>query len=941
MPRKFRLQRHGAPRLHGLVALLVFFILPITARAQQIHRNSFETGTPVWVKGTSDSQYDVKEHASTDRVAHEGRRSEYLSLDIKAGTTLHYQYVVGKAPIGEELFASVYLKANRPDLQIMARVVLPNERDPNNLEYRLTTYLRGDTYTKVGQWQQLRIGRPMQLAKQQQQLMQAQLKRAVNFADAYIEALVVNVNAGPGPTEVWFDDLEIGPLAPEAAFQPQPAKNAKGVVDAKPTSLTHPNRKKPPVEYSGNNLLVGKQRFFIRGIRWSDTPLRIWKDAGFNTIFFDTDVPDSVLKEAADLDLWIVPELRAFELGPDGRSLVTVAPEQVARQTARFLGNESVLMYRLNGIGKAENAQAVGRIVQAVRNADPGRPVAGDVWDGLLPFSRSYNLVALHRNPLMTTLELPKYREWLDGRRNLANPGAFLWTWVQTDMPEKISEGLYERSAKGSFNEPVGPQPEQVRLLAYSAIASGCRGLAFASDRFLADSHQGRDRLMSCALVNQELEMLEPLLLNVDDPPEWIETSVPEIKAAVIRSAKGVLVMPMWQGKFAQLVPGQAAATKLTFVVPQVPQTMSAWEVTPADVHSLKSERAGVVGGTRVTLQEFGLTATIVFTSDTTLVGRFQEQARSSRQLASQWTYDMALYEMEKVVRVHEQLAASGNDLPGGTAKPLIQDAQNRLRTSHLYWQKREFAQAYHESQRALRPIRVLMRAHWEQAVRGLDSPTTSPYAVTFYTLPKHYEFMDKVKRNAPTASVLVDGDFEVVAGRQGSAWTLATNSLDDLDLIAERVGESSNVRPVSTTVPVPSAIQPKEGRQCAMLQTKPKTGKPAPFTLERTMVTLESGKAQVQPGALVKISVWVNLPAAVTGSVDGVLFYDSAAGEPFAIRLTEATTGWKQLTLYRKAPESGQISVTLQMTGLGTAYFDDVRIEPMLPNNNNAAPPR
>ena len=36
------------------------------------------------------------------------------------------------------------------------------------------------------------------------------------------------------------------------------------------------------------------------------------------------------------------------------------------------------------------------------------------------------------------------------------------------------------------------------------------------SDRFLADSHQGTDRLLELALLNQELRMLEPLLLDVD-----------------------------------------------------------------------------------------------------------------------------------------------------------------------------------------------------------------------------------------------------------------------------------------------------------------------------------------------------------------------------------------------------------------------------------------
>ena len=95
----------------------------------------------------------------------------------------------------------------------MARVVLPNERDPNNLQYYLTTYLKGDAYAQTGRWQLIEIGRPVMLAKQQQLAMNSALKRTIDFTGAYIDALVLNVNAGPGSTKVWIDDLEIGPVA--------------------------------------------------------------------------------------------------------------------------------------------------------------------------------------------------------------------------------------------------------------------------------------------------------------------------------------------------------------------------------------------------------------------------------------------------------------------------------------------------------------------------------------------------------------------------------------------------------------------------------------------------------------------------------------------------------------------------------------------------------
>src|SRR5205823_14517947 len=114
--------------------------------------------------------------------------------------------------------------------------------------------------------------------------------------------------------------------------------------------------------------------------------------------------------------------------------------------------------------------------------------------------------------------------------------GSFFWTWVQTHLQDWYLQAvLPEAAAAEKFDEPIGPQAEQIRLLTYLALSAGCKGLGFWSDRFLADSHQGRDRLLAIALRNQELAMLEPLLLSVVEAPVWIDTSVPEVKAAVLR----------------------------------------------------------------------------------------------------------------------------------------------------------------------------------------------------------------------------------------------------------------------------------------------------------------------------------------------------------------------------------------------------------------------
>ncbi|HJZ58219.1 MAG TPA: hypothetical protein VKE74_24975, partial [Gemmataceae bacterium] len=93
-------------------------------------------------------------------------------------------------------------------------------------------------------------------------------------------------------------------------------------------------------------------------------------------------------------------------------------------------------------------------------------------------------------------------------------------------------------------------------------------------------------------------------------------------------------------------------------------------------------------------------------------------------------------------------------------------------------------------------------------------------------------------------------------------------------------------------------------------------------------------------PGTLVRVSGWVKVPVPISGTADGALFYDDAGGEPLAVRLLhtmepgEPKPVWKQFHLYRRVPATGQIAVTLALTGVGVAYFDDIRIEPLVPGS-------
>jgi hypothetical protein len=908
--------RHGLVRRFLPPAVLAVLAAWLTTasgqQGQQFIQYGFEARDPVWVRGSADARFNETAHKlSDDLTAHTGKRSEYFELDAEPGTYIHYTYDVGRAPVCEELAASFWVKGNRPGAQLLCRVVLPHERDPNDVGQPLTVLTKGDKYMLTGRWQQLALRQPDKRLREQQQILQAEMKRAVDVSDAYVDRLVFNVYSGPGLTRLWVDDLEIGPVLDAKPVAPQQPRGITG----RPVI----NRRTAVVSLEGSKLLVSGKPFFPRIIRHTGTPLKALREAGFNTVLLDETTPPGLIDDAVAKGFWLAASVTPPASGGSGTTQLTSSNETFARAVARFLDQDAVLWWDLGTNLEYEKYQDINQAARAFRAADPMRPVSGDVWDGFLRYSRGIDqmLIGVHRWPLMTGLELIDYRNWLMARRQLAQPGTFYWTWIQTHLPDWFLQTAYGKAgpAGGSNPEPLGPQAEQVRLLAYTAIGCGYRGLGFWSDRFLSDVYTGRDRLLGLALLNQELELLEPLLVSGKDAC-WIDTSNPDVKAAVIRSDDAVLVLPVWMGAGSQFVPGQSALTEVNFVVPQVPGGSWAYEVSPGQIRSLSWQR--VVGGTKVSLHEFSLTSAVVFTADlspTGLVVKFQERQRSMVKMAAQYAHDQAMEELAKVERVNTELEQAGHRQEDAAA--LLAKAKAYLDSCDVHRRDGRYNEAYAEAQRALRPLRILMRAQWDAAVRPLSLPVSSPYAVSFYSLPQHWRFVNEVTQLRADANVLPGGDFEQTdqpAAKIPPQW---------------RLDEIPSLDPVAVTV-TRTREEPKEGRQCLVLEIKPKTPGVCPIELERTFLALQSPAVKLPPGTKVRISAWVRIPFEIKASQDGALFFDSAGGEPLAFRSTHCS-GWKRYILYREVPATGTINVTLALTGIGKVYFDDVRIEPLV----------
>jgi len=947
---------------------------PPASRPTTIHRNGFAAKEPFFLKADANIRFDEKDHKVSQEHHKSALTSEYIKIEANppAGALdkefVHYAYECPPAPLTEQLTARIFVKAYRTGVQVKCRVVLPKERDPKNPDAPLTTILTGETYDKVRQWQALGFGDPLDTFRKHMPVLTARVGRAVDPSNAYIDRIIVNVYCGPGVSEVWIDDLEIGPVRTDVLPPPRTDKTPGNIVGGGKGAT-----KALPVEFSDGQILVDGEPFFMLAVRHSDTPLKTLRDAQFNTIWFPNEASSETIEDAIRHGFWIVPTLpipdgeweKRQPKKPDEKTIQKDADE-TSKYLRRFLSGDAVLMWDFGLNRTAEDLARVVKVSEVVRGFDPRRPRSVGLWDGYSAYSRYVNAVGAYRWPLFSSLELGQYKDWLEQRRALIAPGKMMYSWIQTHLPEWYLQQVYGKTEIDSFPEPIGPHPEQIRILTYLSLASGARGLGYWSDKYLSqDTHHGRDRLLELALINAEIDMLKPVLASATDPAIWVGTSDSRVQAAIIAGPQEILVLPVWLGNGTQYVPAQGSLSEIYVTVPQVKTSSIVWRVTPAGLDEIK-ETKPTPQGLQIRITEFDMACAIVISPDLSATGkavRWQDHTRfRSGETAARWAQQQCLEQYEKTLIVHRNIvAAGGPELP--ESGELFAKSKYAMTCSREFFDNKQWDLAYRESRRALRPLREIMRGDWENAVRTLDTPTASPFATSFYSLPLHYAFATEVNRSRPGGNGFAHGGFELnkPAPDGGAAvdslpgWKARKMVLDKVVAVAAIVNaDGKGIADPPKTLPtvVPNRFAPLRiaapqldtraptlGSHTLELRIDPpdekeKDGKRAERTqaLERAVLAVDSPQAEFAPGSLVRVSFWVKIPYAVTAGADGLLAFDSAGGEPLGVRLRYAPN-WQHYHLYRRIPASGKISVTFALTGFGIAYVDDVKIEAMIPN--------
>ena len=497
------------------IAVLVAIAGAPIASARSAPFDDFEGPQVSWQIGDADVGYQLLRHQRIAGEAHAGRGSELVQITGGAGTFVYITRNVGSARIVAELKPQVWVKADRPGIQLLARIVLPHTPDPRTGR-PAAVLIRGTSYTSTGVWQMLQIADTPLLLTRQLRVLQTEMKSPIDGREAYIDQLLLNIYGGPGQTTVNIDDLDIpGIVAREdASALPTTASSAerpafRGLPGAatssvRPVSNSTPAATggRPDIALNGSLLEIDGRPMFPRIIQSQGEPLALLKQLGFNAVRTGGPLTDSMLDEARRAGIWLIgpPPVVQSQMGD--------APAALAPISGSY---DPVLAWHLGSNLAARELASTTQLAKQLRQADRQlrRPLLCSAEENVMAFSRQVDLLSVCRNPLASSLELKDYSTWLAQRPRLARPGTPLWTVVQTEPAPSVIEQAAELSGRQA-PEPV-LDLESLRLVAYQAFSAGARGIEFASNsRLDAGDVATRNRAAALALLNLEMQLLEP-----------------------------------------------------------------------------------------------------------------------------------------------------------------------------------------------------------------------------------------------------------------------------------------------------------------------------------------------------------------------------------------------------------------------------------------------
>lgn len=407
-----------------------------------------------------------------------------------------------------------------------------------------------------------------------------------------------------------------------------------------------------------------------------------------------------------------------------------------------------------------------------------------------------------------------------------------------------------------------------------------------------------------------------------------------------------------------QWQPPQMGYRDVNVLVPAA-ESAQAYEISFGDVQALESKRDA--GGRRLTIPIVNGTALVVVTTDASLVDQIRAQVWALRPRAVDLAIKQAELRLQEAAQLNALLAEQGVTVRN--AADLLNAARAMLDGAKDALARQDYATAWVEARSMGQPIRMVLRAHFDRALadfqalvaaslasgsagtsgvgRPIIPPVACPPLLTCQTLPQYYYWRSFIagQRGTFGSNRIPSGHFDAspaVLKEQG--WVDASHPADGLTSSIRidqqpqpgASGSTLKLAVAPADLPRPEDFRKPDGKPDALAYERArKTAIEAlPAIIEHPAAAVRSPSVPVRARDFVRIRVLVRLPRSVTSAGGGLIVRDSLGGETLQFRTTQASDAWRELVLFRRVPEDGEISVLLGLAGIGEAHFDDLRVE-------------
>ncbi|MFT7631620.1 MAG: hypothetical protein ACI87E_002658 [Mariniblastus sp.] len=885
-----------------LLALLFGLAIAVTPNSAiaQFHE-SFESASTTWKRHEPDCAISEKHWQQRRSNDIETRnRFEKIHVENGPGSRILISHEVDPALVIRELIPSVRIKASRPGVQTLVRIVLPHTPAPSG-NGPMTTMLKGPTYRATGKWETLSFADNEKDLEEQLRheiwILRRKFGPQVDGREAYLDKVVLNLYTGPGEINVQIDDLKLnGIVAADAVAQrTESGRNVIKDNNTRSASFTQDEGKHQSlVVREGTVLLVKKKPFFPRIIQHNGEPFDYLVALGFNTIELPSTATYEQLRQANELDAWII----------------CPAPASAGLRPIDFQ-YDRVLAWKIGDRLTSRDVPLVQQRVREVRESDQreGRPVIANIASDWSQLSQLADVVSIGVEPIGASFLASQYSDWINARRQSIGGNKPVWADIQTELAKSLVAQIGTLAHK---SPPVPIEPQQIKFLIYEAVSGGSRGLRFLSRSRL----DGNDpvtvlRAQTLEWANAELGQIEPWAVGGALMGE-VPTEDPQLEVTAFKTNRSRLLLIQRPTHHEQYLAGDLPLANIRFQDPASNSTDLAYLIGDVGLTPLPNNRS--LAGTNIQIENCPFTAAVVLTQDPLVLNKLnqgyqrigqQSILKLHTELTEQWLAIMQL--------IDRQMGRMGRSSASSSAA--LNDAVNFFRNAQALINSNSPSSAVEFLYRTDERLSLMRREIITGPLGMFQSKTSSPFTTHSSLIPLHWELAGRLATGDWNPNGLAGGDFENLQHMMANGWE---NWRLDNEAISTQV-ELSDAAIVDGEYGLRMVVRGKSSN--------------SPL-IESIPLWIATPEVPVKGGQLVRIHGWVNVPQSIVGSHDGLTITDSLGGPAMQERI-HVTRGWQEFSLYRGVPNNGSLRITFALTGVGEAMLDEVTIRTIdLPNS-------